>query len=139
MKGLSSLIRLHRWQLQEKRLRLADLERLATELAERRERLEDELKQEQEVARGSGEARQAYAGYAVGVIERREKLAQSLAEVDQQIEALSREVTDAFREVKRYELAQRHRDRLARQKRARAERVMLDELGAELHRRREGT
>ncbi len=136
MKGLPTLIRLHRWRLDGKRKRLAELERLAAELDDQRRQLEAELGAEQEVAKAFTEAALTYDVYAKAVIMRRENLAQSIADTKSQIERWALEVMESFQDVKRYELAQAHRQRAAEQQAARREQAVLDEVGAELYRRR---
>jgi len=134
--ALESLIRLHRWQLDERRRELATLEDLARKLAEERVRLEAEDAREQRAALASPEAARGYAGYAKRLIDRRRKLAQSTAELAQQIAQARDALTDAFQEVKRYEIAEasrQHREEQHEQKRRQA---VLDDLGVEGFRRR---
>lgn len=138
MKGLPNLIRLHRWRLDEKRRRLTDLERLAAELRERRARLAAELRAEQEAARSSIEGQFIYGSYARAVIERREKLAQSIASAEEEVAEAAAQVTEAFQELKRFELAQAQRERAVRARAARIEQALLDETGLERYRRGEG-
>lgn len=137
MKGLPTLIRLHRWRLDEKRKQLAALERLAAKLREQRRRLEEELRAEQDVARSLTGAEFTYAAYAKAVVQRRETLARSIAEAEGQIERVMAEVTEAFRELKRYEVAQANRERAAEEEAARREQAVLDDVGANVYRRRE--
>lgn len=136
MKGLPTLIRLHRWRLDEKRKQLVALERLAAKLRDQRRRLEEELRAEQDVARSLTGAEFTYAAYAKAVVRRRETLARSIAEAESQIERVMAEVTEAFRELKRYEVAQANRERAAEEEAARRERAVLDDVGANVHRRR---
>lgn len=136
MKGLSNLIRLHRWRLDERRRNLVELERLAAELRDQRRRLEADLEAEKGVAGASVEAGMTYGGYVRTALARRDKLVRSIAEVENRIRRASEEVLEAFQEVKRYEVAHSHRMRRARARDARLERLALDELGAEAFRRR---
>lgn len=135
MKGLPNLIRLHRWRLDEKRKNLAELERLAEELRDQGRRIEEEMRAEQAAAGASTEAGFAYAAYARAVIARRAKLAASLADAKAKIAAAAVEVTESFQELKRLELAQEHRITAERQRTARLDQAVLDELGIALHRR----
>lgn len=123
MSSLDTLIKLHRWQLDEQRRRVAEIEtlfgRLRTELA----RLEEEKASEQSVAGGSHEASYAYASYARQLVERRQKLERSVREAAEQAAQARATLAEAFAEVKRYEIAAanrllaRHRrlERLAQQ------------------------
>ncbi|HEV7371948.1 flagellar FliJ family protein [Arenibaculum sp.] len=128
MSELDTLIRLHRWQLDEKRRALADLQALADRLEEDKARLEAEVSREQEAARNSADVAFSYAGFAQVAIERRRRLEQSVAQIHAQIAVATDEVADAFQELKRYELAQEGRDRRERQRRSRREGILLDEV-----------
>ena len=135
MKGLPNLIRLHRWRLDEKRKDLAELENLAADLRMQGQRLEDEMTSEQQVAARTQEGNYAYGRYANSVIRRREAIAASLAEVKAKIAQAAAAVTEAFRELKRYEIAQERREQMEADKAAKAESKMLDELGLQAHRK----
>ena len=79
MSALDTLIRLHRWQLDERRRQLGDLEQLAAKLRLDEARLVAEQQAEQQVAAGSIEASSSYGGYVRRVIERRQKIVESIA------------------------------------------------------------
>lgn len=136
MSSLQSLIRLHRFQLDERRRQLADLDQLATKLRQERQRLDVEQQVEQTVAAQSIEAAQTYGTYARSLIERRRRLDQSLAEVEQQIAQAREALAEAFQEVKRYEITADNRERQQRQKLARRQQALMDELGLDRHARR---
>ena len=78
MKGLDNLIRLHRWQLNEKRRHLVELERLTQRLAAQIRELEVEIRNEQQVAGSSTEAAITYGDYARAAIGRMLDLVESL-------------------------------------------------------------
>jgi flagellar protein FliJ len=126
--GLHTLIRLHKWRLDEKRRALAELQALADKLAQDGARLEREITAEQEIARTSPEAAFGYGNFAKQAIERRRRLAQSVAQVEQQIAQATEEMAEAFQELKRYELAQEGRDRRDEAKRKTRENAALDEV-----------
>ncbi|HZB93568.1 MAG TPA: flagellar export protein FliJ [Stellaceae bacterium] len=136
MSTFQSLIRLHRWQLDERRRELAALEALAAKLAEERRKLEAEDERERQVASGSPEAAFAYAGYARSLIDRRRRLAQSEAELARQIAEAREALAEAYQEVKRYETAEANREKQLEQRAARREQQQLDELGLERFRRK---
>ncbi|WP_207476539.1 flagellar FliJ family protein [Arenibaculum pallidiluteum] len=128
MSELKTLIRLHKWKLDEKQRALAELEALAERLSGEKQRLEDEVLAEQAAARESAEVGYGYAAYAKVAIERRRRLEESIEQVARQIEAARDEMADAFQELKRYELAQEGRDRRERERLRRREGAMLDEV-----------
>lgn len=136
MSALDSLIRLHRWQLDEHRRDLATLEDLAAKLGEERRKLEAEDAHEREVAASSPEAGFAYAAYVRRLIERRHKIEQSQAEVAHRIAQAREALAEAFRDVKRYEVAAANRARQQEQQEARRENKIMDDLGIEGFRRK---
>ncbi len=137
--NLNSLIRLHEWRVDEKRRTLGDLLRVVGDLETRARRLEEDLANEQGVARASpDEAGFMYGHYARAVILQRERIAESIAATERKIAAAREALNEAYRDLKKYELAQRARDGRAAGERERAEQLVLDELGIQgyLQRRR---
>jgi flagellar export protein FliJ len=109
MSSLDTLIKLHRWQLDEQRRRVTEFENLADKLRAELLRLDNEKLHEQAVAGNSHEASYTYSGYARTLIDRRAKLNQSILETEQQIVDARVALGDAFAEVKRYEIASANR------------------------------
>lgn len=138
MSGLDSLIRLHRWKLEEKRRVLADLESLMDELRTRANHLEVEILDEQKAATVSEEAGFAYAAYATQAIHRRGVLAQSAAELEEKIKAARDDVKEAFQETKKYEIARERKLERERIATARRERIAEDDVALDMVRRRPG-
>lgn len=136
MSALDSLIRMHRWQLDERRRQLAALEELAVKLVEEQRRLEAENLREQAAATASPETAASYPGYAHGFLERRRKLEQSHVEIAAQIAQAREALAEAFQEMKRYEITAASRARLQEQREARRQQRVLDDLGIEAYRRR---
>jgi flagellar protein FliJ len=136
MSALDSLIRLHRWQLDERRRQLAELETLAEKLRQEGARLVAEQASEQTVAAASTEAATAYGSYAAHLVERRRKLEQSLASVEQQLVLARDALSETYREVKRYEIAAATRAAQQRKRSARQQQNALDEVAIETFRRR---
>lgn len=139
MSTMESLIRLHRWQVDERRRHLAELDGLAERLRHALERLGEEQQSEAAAAADSMEAKFGYAGYIRQVMERRRTLEQSLADVEAQIVQARDALAQAFEEMKRYETAAANRERLRLQRAARREGNELDALAIENFRRRSGT
>lgn len=109
MSSLDTLIKLHRWQLDEQRRRVAEFESLVEKLRAELHRLDDEEHFEQQTASNSHEASYAYSGYAKALIDRRHKLMQSVQETEQQLVQARAALADAYAEVKRYEIAAANR------------------------------
>ena len=138
MSALDNLVRISRWHLDEARQKLGDLERLEARLQDEVARLDANLQAEQKAAHESDLARAAYPAYAEAQKQRRQRLERSIADVRGQIDQARQAVAEAFGEAKKYELARDNERARARTKRERREAAQMDELGLQLHRRKQG-
>ncbi len=128
--GLHGLIRLHEWRVDEKRRRLGDLLRLLGDLEARAQALESEIVSEQRVAAAvPAEGGRTYGAFALAAVERRERLAESIAQAEAEVSAARNELRIAHAELRRYEIAQENRDRRDAEDRDRRERIELDDVG----------
>jgi flagellar export protein FliJ len=139
MSTLDSLIRVHRWQLDEQRRAVAELERLVATLRSDVQRLDAEHELEQDFASKTPEASFGYASYAGSVIERRRKRLLSLAEAEQRSTVARETLAEAFQEAKRYEIAAANRILHQRRVQERVDQGTMDELASNSHRRSENT
>ncbi|MGE5476006.1 MAG: flagellar export protein FliJ [Bacteroidales bacterium] len=136
-KGLKTLIRLSKFNVDEKRRTLTALQTREDEvIAEIREG-EEQLKREQQLAAedatGIGFA---YGAFHQAWMRRREMMYQALAAVREQIEVARDELAEAFREQKTYEVTQANREKREQQEADRKEQIFLDEVGLTMHRRK---
>jgi|SRR5689334_17540780 hypothetical protein len=136
MRTLTTLIKMHRYALDEKRRALTDLENLRADLVGQREKLEADLVREQEVAKQTESGAFAYAGFHQGYIHRRDRLMVSLTELEARIAAAQQEVSEAYQDVKRHEIALAARQRKQREEEDRRAQNVLDEVSLDMHRRR---
>lgn len=129
------LIRLARFKVEELQKQMAELDRSRQALIDQIERLEASVPEEQAVAAESKEGFLAYGSHAQAVIKRKENIRLSLEEVDIQANALRGRLSEAFQELKKYELLEERR--LARIEKAvrAAEQDELDEIAQVRHRR----
>ena len=137
-KGLHNLIRLHEWQVDEKRRKVGELLRFVAELEDQARRLEQELKDEQRAATGSPEvAGFFYGNYARAVIDRRYRIAETTARAEEEVTAAREELREAHAELRKYEIIQENRDKREAEELARREQAVLDELGLQGYRQRQ--
>jgi flagellar protein FliJ len=136
MRTLATLIKMHRHQLDEKRRALTDLENLRADLIGQREKLDTDLAREQGVAKQVECGAFAYGGFAQGYIARRDKLMASLAELEGRIAAAQEEVSVAYQDLKRHEIALASRQRRQKEEEERKTQNTLDEISIDMHRRR---
>ena len=135
MTALDSIVRVHRWVLDEKQRKLADLRTLVEKLKLDLESLDAELEAEREASGNSDEAGAAFPAYAAAALDRRRRLCETIANLERESDAAREEVTEAFSELKKYEIASDNRKARESEKRKRSERINLDELGVGIYRR----
>jgi len=134
-KGMAGMIRLHKWQLDERRRNLVELEKMREELVGKMRSLRDELAAEQKKVAEAPIVSITYGGYAQQVMARRENINSSITEIDVSIEEMKDQVADAFKELKKYEIVeQREREREVSERNQRQQND-LDELALNMHRR----
>lgn len=136
MKALTSLVRLHRLRLDEKRKNLGELEGARADLIRQQEDLWDELRGEKAAAQASLEAGSTLSAYLAAFGARRDRTASLLVDMGHQIEAASTDLAESFRDLKKHETVLANRKERARKEAARRERIELDDIGIDLHRRK---
>jgi len=138
-KGMTGMIRLHKWQLDEKRRDMVSLEKMKQEFLQSLADLEQELEAEQKHVADSPVVSIAYAGYAQQVIVRRANIENSIVELEASIENMKDQVAEAFRELKKYEVVEQRKLDRKKADLDRREQDELDELSLNIHRRRQQT
>ncbi|MBX3508786.1 flagellar export protein FliJ [Parvibaculum sp.] len=134
MRNRESLIRLHKFQVDEKRRKVAELELMLAEFRQRERDLEAQVEAEQRKAGISDVAHFAYPMFAKSVIRRRENILESIEGIEVQLEVAKEELSAAFRELKKYELLEDGRKRKVRKAAMRVEQAELDEIALSIHR-----
>src|SRR3546814_20864280 len=99
---------MHRWTLEGKRQKLAELERFRAKLLDNIESLEAELAREQETADRSPVTSISLPAFIKATLDRRRKIEGSVAEVDRSIAAAREEISLAFQEFTKYQTAHGH-------------------------------
>jgi flagellar protein FliJ len=130
MKSRNTLIRLKRFQLNEKRRQVAQIEAMIADFQRMASDLEREIVAEQERAGIHDPTHFAYPTYAKAAIARRENLRRSIDELAAQLDEAKVALQESFEELKKVELLDERdqvRDRVAEEAREQAD---LDALGA---------
>jgi len=133
---LKVLIRLGEWQVDEKRRALGLLFSLRETLGKQALDLEAELEREQQAASFDALASLHYGTFAAQVIERRDRIAESIERMEQEIARAQDDLAEAFRDLKKYEIAELARTKREAAALAREEQLVLDEIGQEAYRRK---
>jgi flagellar export protein FliJ len=130
MKSRETLIRLKKFQVDEKRRKVSQIEGMIAEFDRMATDLDREIATEQERAGIHDPAHFAYPTYAKAAIQRRENLKRSADELKVQLEDAKIALQEAFEELKKVELLDerdQHRERAAENAR---EQTDLDAIGA---------
>jgi flagellar export protein FliJ len=136
VKGLDTLIKLHKRELDELRRKIGALENQKQQLLDTSKKLNDELQNEMKIAAQKPEMGGFFAGFSKRIQERQKVLAQEVRKLDQQIAKLTDEARIAFGEVKKYEIAKANAEKRAAKERARKETIELDEIASNQDRRK---
>lgn len=137
-KGLKTLIRLSKFNVDEKRRLLTALQAREDQILDDIERSKQQLKDEQRVAAEDSTG----VGFIYGAYHRawmavRDDQDRALLAVRQQIEGARAELAEAYREQKTYEVSQAAREKREQEEADRKEQIFLDEVGATIHRRKD--
>ena len=136
-RDLHTLIRLNEWTVDQRRRALGDVLASLASLETGLERLREELIKEQTIVRSSPEeAGFFYGNYAAAVIIRREDLNQGIFRMEEQVAEAREKLNDAYRDLKKYEIAQKSRDTREALELVRREQETLDEIGLQGYRRK---
>ena len=133
-KSLNGIIRLHKWQVDEKRRQIIELEVMKEALEKKLEKLLSDLVNEQENLAKSNVVDISYANYASSVMSRKENLEASITEIDVSIEEMKDELSDAFKELKKYEIVEQRALEREKEDQKKREQDRLDEISLNLHR-----
>jgi len=130
MKSRDTLIRLKRFQVDEKRRKVAQIEAMIAEFERMIADLDREIKTEQERAGISDPGHFAYPTYAKAAISRRENLKHSADELKVQLDDAKAALQDAFEELKKVELLDERDQMRERAEENAREQAELDAIGS---------
>lgn len=129
MKSRDTLIRLKRFQVDEKRRQVAQIETMVAEFERMATDLEREIKHEEQRSGISDPAHFAYPTYARAALARRDNLRGSALGLKDKLEAAREALAEAFEELKKVEVLddrERATERVAEAGREQAE---MDRIG----------
>ena len=136
MRAYDTLIKLHKARLDEKRRKLSDIQRVIDQMWRDIRRLEAELETEMKISAADPKIGVMYPQYAMGNKAKREGIAASIRELEKQAEIARNEVTEAYQEVRKFELAKEAKLKKIGAEQDRKDRLVLDEMGLTQHRRK---
>ncbi len=127
MQQLETLIRLSKFQLDEKRRRLSGLRELASDLQITLVQLESQAEQEKQLSHLNPKI---YEAYRKEMQKQRDTIMLSVHEIENEIEMISDDIAEAFQELKRYETT--HDANIERSKKTKSKKYqnVMDEFGS---------
>ena len=129
MKSRETLIRLRKFQVDEKRRRVAQIEGMIAEFDRIASDLEREIKVEQDRAGIHDPGHFAYPTYAKAAMQRRENLKRSADELRTQLDEAKVALGEAFEEMKKVELLDERDQARERAEEDAREQADLDAIG----------
>ncbi|MEP3049186.1 MAG: flagellar export protein FliJ [Roseibium sp.] len=130
MKTRDSLIRLKRFQVDEKRRQLAQIESMVAEFNRMADELDDQIRSEQERVGITDVTHFAYPTFAKAAADRRDNLRNSAHELDDQLQRAQDELSEAIEELKKFEQLEERDQQRERTAQEMAEQDQLDEVAA---------
>ena len=130
VKSFKTLIRVRKFELDEKRREMGVLLGELTHLEEAARNLENQIISEQKAAADNPEtAGFGYAGFARAAITKRAQIAALITNKKKEIDDASLAVAEAFKALKTTEISEENRVAAEQAELDRKERTMLDEIG----------
>ena len=130
MSTRKTLIRLHKWKVDEARRKLSELYAAHAALVGEAEGLEASVLIEQAKAGSAEQGQFLYQSYVQSVLLQRESLEQSMAAINDEIVAALEVANDAFRELKKVEIVEEQHAERTRQEGLRKAQIDLDEIAS---------
>lgn len=129
MKSRESLIRLKRFQVDEKRRQASDIESMIADFGRMSSDLELQIQAEQERTGIDDVTHFAYPTFAKAAMKRRDNLIASIDDLNVQLESAQDELAEAFEELKKIELMEEKENERERAEERANEQAQMDEIG----------
>lgn len=134
---LKTLIRVHQFELDEKRRQLGNLLRFEQSLENRKILLAKRFKEEEEAAKNDQTAALTFGAYVDWHIDENKRVDRALADARQEIALMRDEIREAYQELKTFEITQENREKREAAELERKNNAVLDEIGLTLYRRKQ--
>lgn len=131
MKGVKTLIRLAKRNLDELRRKQTELEVQKDRLRQSIKNINTELQNEMKLAAKTQEMASFYGGFAKRIKNRELELEEEIRKLDKQLLVLSDEIMLAFAELKKYEIALENDKQRIRAEENRKETIELDDIAGQ--------
>mgnify|MGYP001454825236 FL=1 len=135
MSVIGKLIRFQKFDLDEKRRYLRELEEEKACIQEAIDAIDQEVQSEQAFSKGEANFAPYYGGYATRTKARREELVDELSKAHEIVEEARETVVQAFEELKKYEITKDQQDHRTYLEDERQTQIELDEIALTTHQR----
>lgn len=135
MKSRESLIRFRRFQVDEKRRQVTQIETMMADFEQMAAELDRQIVEEQDRAGIHDVAHFAYPTFAKAAMTRRDNLRQSAENLRSQLEEAQAALAEAFEELKKVELLEERSQEIERQTETRRSQDEMDSIGLQMHAR----
>lgn len=136
MKGIHTLIKLHKRKLDELRRKQGELENQKNRLCEASIKLQRELEHEMVIASQQPEMANFFGGFAKRIQKRQEAIAAEIRSLDKQIAEMTDHIAEAFSELKKFEIARDNHKKREEEEQNRKDTNLLDEIAGQQHQRK---
>lgn len=133
---LKTLIRVHKWELDEKQRKLGNLLRFEQALMNRKALLARRFIEEEQAANASPVAAVTFGAYVDWHVEETKRVERALEDNRQEIVMMRDEIMEAYQELKTLEITQENREKRELAELERKMNAILDEIGLMLYRRK---
>ncbi len=134
MKSRETLIRLRKFDVDEKRQKVAAIEAMINDFKAMADDLDNQVKSEQQRAGVDDVNHYAYPTFAKAAVQRRDNLMISIADLEAKMEAANEELQDAMKALKNVEILEERDMARSQVKAARNEQNALDEFAQNMSR-----
>jgi flagellar protein FliJ len=134
MKSRDTLIRLKRFQVDEKRRRVTQIEAMIADFLRLANELDREIKAEEARSNITDVAHFAYPTYAKAAATRRDNMVQSADNLKSQLDDAKALLQEAFDELKKVEILDDREKAAERASEAARDQVMMDQIGLRMAR-----
>ena len=134
MKSRDTLIRLRKFDVDEKRQKVASIEAMIDDFKKMSEDLDRQIVTEQQRAGIDDINHYAYPSFAKAAVQRRDNLMISITDLETKLEAANEELQDAMKALKNIEILEERDMTRTQAKQARDEQANLDEFAQTMSR-----
>lgn len=134
MKSRETLIRLRKFDVDEKRQKVAAIEAMINDFKAMADDLDNQVKSEQQRAGVDDVNHYAYPTFAKAAVQRRDNLMISIADLETKMDAANEELQDAMKALKNVEILEERDMARTQVKAARNEQNALDEFAQNMSR-----